>query len=78
MDLTLTRNVYVYPKPCLIGDTLKSVDTPALFVRENVLQYNLDLMSKIMKNKYPNVALRPHMKAHKCPSIAKMQVNYLK
>ena len=74
MDLSLTKSLYTYPKPCSIGDNLNMIETPALFVREQLLKDNLNLMSTTMKSKYPKVALRPHMKAHKCPSIAKMQV----
>ena len=71
---TTCDNGYTYPIPCRVGDDISCVDTPALFVREHTLNENITLMRDIMKRKYTNISLRPHMKAHKCPEIANMQV----
>ena len=61
------------PPPCRVGDNIDDVDTPALVVDMDVLDRNLQAMSKQMQQ-YPNVAVRPHAKAHKCPQLANLQV----
>ncbi len=61
------------PAPCVVGDSVKDIDTPALVVDLDRIEYNLKAMGKLME-KYPGVAVRPHIKAHKCPALAAMQV----
>ena len=61
------------PAPGRVGDSSDDVDTPALVVDMDVLDRNLQAMSKQMQQ-YPNVAVRPHAKAHKCPQLATLQV----
>lgn len=61
------------PKPCKVGDTLAEVDTPALVICLDKLEANIRKMKTIMA-KYPDVAYRPHCKTHKCPDIARLQM----
>jgi D-serine deaminase-like pyridoxal phosphate-dependent protein len=56
----------------LIGQSLRTLDTPALLVDLDVMQAN---MARIAGTCRANgVAWRPHTKAHKTPEIAKMQI----
>ncbi len=48
------------------------LDTPALCVDLDLLEANLDKMAKTMTDN--GIASRPHAKTHKCPTIAKMQM----
>jgi D-serine deaminase-like pyridoxal phosphate-dependent protein len=48
------------------------LDTPALVVDLEVLQRNVDAMAAVARD--AGVRLRPHTKTHKCPEIARMQV----
>jgi len=59
--------------PCHVGDTVTEIETPALVVCLKRLEENLHQMTVAMSN-YPNVTFRPHVKAHKCPVIARMQM----
>lgn len=52
--------------------TLKKIKTPALLLDKNILQQNLIAMQN-KANRF-GVALRPHIKTHKCIEIAKEQV----
>jgi len=61
------------PPPCQVGDNSEDLDTPALVVDMDVVDRNLRALSKQMQQ-YPNVSVRPHVKAHKCPQLAKLQV----
>jgi len=49
-----------------------SLDTPALVIDANVLRRNLASMQKMAEGF--GVRLRPHTKTHKCPDIARLQV----
>jgi D-serine deaminase-like pyridoxal phosphate-dependent protein len=49
------------------------LDTPALVVDLDVLQRNVDAMASVAAS--AGVRLRPHTKTHKCPEIARMQVD---
>ncbi|KAK7108206.1 hypothetical protein V1264_015985 [Littorina saxatilis] len=62
-----------YQKPCTIGDPVDDIDTPALVVCLNKLEENVGKMNTAME-KYPGVAVRPHVKTHKCPEVARMQM----
>ncbi|CAH1796219.1 unnamed protein product [Owenia fusiformis] len=62
-------------RPCSVGDMMKDIDTPALVVDLDSLESNINKMSKIVEENYPNVKIRPHCKTHKCPNIAHMQMN---
>ena len=61
------------PPPCKVGDPISSVDTPALMIDLDRLQNNLDAMKNLMAA-FPGVQVRPHVKAHKSPDLAKLQV----
>ncbi len=48
---------------------LDELPTPALLIDADVLDANLRTMASV----HPGTALRPHVKAHKCTSLARMQ-----
>ncbi len=49
------------------------LDTPALCVDLDLLEANLDRMASTMSTN--GIASRPHAKTHKCPTIARMQMD---
>lgn len=51
--------------------SIHDLPTPALLLNQDILQRNLDAMSQ--KARSLSVALRPHIKTHKCLDIARMQ-----
>ena len=51
-----------------------NLPTPALLIDLPALEFNLALMSRFFIQK--SAKLRPHFKTHKCPIIAKKQVQY--
>ena len=51
---------------------ISDLDTPALMLREDILLENIKDMSSFAKE--VGVKLRPHIKAHKIPAIANMQL----
>jgi D-serine deaminase-like pyridoxal phosphate-dependent protein len=57
------------PKP---GMPVEEIDTPALILDLDDLEYNLRTMSRFFAGK--KVSLRPHSKTHKCPQIARLQL----
>jgi D-serine deaminase-like pyridoxal phosphate-dependent protein len=54
------------------GATLAELDTPALLIDLDALEANLAEMAAVAGR--AGVKLRPHTKTHKCPEIARMQV----
>ncbi|XP_031553115.1 uncharacterized protein LOC116290248 [Actinia tenebrosa] len=59
----------------LIGKKISEVDTPALLIDLDKFERNLAKLPKSME-RFPGVAVRPHGKAHKCPTIAHLQVEH--
>lgn len=57
------------PKP---GMTIDELDTPALLVDLDALEFNIRTMADFFAGK--SVALRPHIKTHKCLQIAQKQI----
>lgn len=55
-----------------IGKSKWELDTPALCVDLDKLERNIKAVHTALKG--TNVGVRPHVKTHKCPAIAKMQV----
>ena len=49
------------------------IATPALILDIGALRNNIRMMSEYLDNR--NVSLRPHVKVHKTPEIAKMQID---
>ncbi|GIW40865.1 MAG: alanine racemase [Candidatus Binatia bacterium] len=49
--------------------TIHDLQTPALLVEVSDLEHNLDTMARAL----PGPRLRPHVKAHKCTALAKLQ-----
>jgi D-threonine aldolase len=58
--------------PARPGDSVASIETPALVVDIDPFERNLELMANVVRGS--GLALRPHAKSHKCPDIAKRQV----
>jgi 3-hydroxy-D-aspartate aldolase len=58
--------------PAAIGAPLAEVDTPALIVDLDALDANIARMAESVKAQ--RVRLRPHAKSHKCPEIARRQI----
>jgi D-serine deaminase-like pyridoxal phosphate-dependent protein len=56
-----------------VTDLLPDLDTPALLVRLDVLERNIEEMAAVARE--AGVRLRPHTKTHKCPEIARMQLH---
>ncbi|MYZ08107.1 metal-activated pyridoxal enzyme [Streptomyces sp. SID2999] len=48
---------------------ISDLRTPALLVEQEALRHNLDTMTAAL----PGARLRPHVKAHKCTSLARLQ-----
>lgn len=55
-----------------IGQPIAAVDTPALIVDADILQRNILNLQKASEE--AGLEVRPHIKAHKTPQIAQMQV----
>jgi D-serine deaminase-like pyridoxal phosphate-dependent protein len=58
--------------PARVGDSADDVDTPVLVVDLDAFERNLDLMANAAHG--AGIALRPHAKSHKCPTIAELQI----
>jgi D-serine deaminase-like pyridoxal phosphate-dependent protein len=66
-----TLDSLYYPS---IGTPKDRLPTPALLINLPALEFNLLLMSSFYL--YKSTKLRPHFKTHKCPFIAKKQMEY--
>lgn len=53
--------------------TLREIDTPALLLDLNVMERNLAKMARFFNN--GTTRLRPHYKNHKCPALARRQMD---
>ena len=58
--------------PARPGESVATIETPALVVDLDPFERNLELMANAVRGS--GVSLRPHAKSHKCPEIAKRQV----
>lgn len=56
-----------------VGCHIRNILTPALVVDLQKLEYNLKRLPESLKG--ISVDIRPHAKAHKCPSLAHLQVS---
>jgi D-serine deaminase-like pyridoxal phosphate-dependent protein len=56
----------------MAGIRKEDIETPALLIDMDLLEYNIKLMADYMKDK--KAKLRPHYKTFKCPTIAHMQI----
>ena len=63
--------------PAKVGDLLSEVDTPSLVVNKAALERNLlrmrDYVASVNTD-HRRVLFRPHTKTHKCPALAKLQI----
>jgi len=51
----------------------EQIETPALLINLDKLEYNIEYMADYLKDK--KAKLRPHYKTYKCPTIAHLQIN---
>lgn len=51
---------------------IRELETPALWVDKPAMERNMDLLAKIISK--TSMKLYPHYKSHKCPAIAKLQL----
>lgn len=59
-------------KACEIGDSIDTIDTPALILDLDAFERNLQKMA----TEVGALRLRPHAKSHKCPDIALAQIRH--
>jgi len=59
--------------PCKVGDPVAEIDTPCLVVDLNALERNLRKLPTTLPPDCRDIRIRPHGKAHKCPSLAHLQ-----
>ncbi|XP_005106537.1 D-threonine aldolase [Aplysia californica] len=59
--------------PCNVGDPVAEIETPTLVLCLDKLETNLGTLKEAMA-RYPGVAFRPHVKAHKCPVLGQLQM----
>lgn len=52
--------------------TIADLDTPALIADLDIVQRNIDRMAELARR--GGKALRPHLKTHKCPDFARLQI----
>ena len=71
MAMEISDMAILAPASELIVAPDTEVDTPALVVSEDILRQNIDEMAAFAAS--VGVALRPHIKTHKTPQIARMQ-----
>jgi D-serine deaminase-like pyridoxal phosphate-dependent protein len=60
-------------RPATAGDAIDAIETPALCVDLAAFERNLDAMATNVAA--AGLRLRPHAKSHKCPAIAKAQID---
>ena len=60
------------PDSLSIPSSLHEIETPAMVVDLEALEYNINTLAAAFEN-VPAV-VRPHVKNHKCPEIAKLQI----
>lgn len=53
------------------GDAWQEIETPALCIDLAALEYNLDHLARWARG--AGIAIRPHVKTHKCQAIARLQ-----
>ena len=56
----------------IIGRPIQDIDTPALLVRREILEANINRLQE--RADAAGLEVRPHIKAHKTPEIAHMQI----
>jgi len=61
------------PAPARIGASLDEIDTPALLIDLDPFERNIAKMASFASAN--GVRLRPHAKTHKCPTIARKQID---
>ncbi|XP_077988536.1 D-threonine aldolase-like [Glandiceps talaboti] len=69
-------NPSVLRHPCKIGDKVDDIDTPALVVDLDKMERNMKKMTTLVDGFKGRFKLRPHAKTHKCPEIAKIQIQH--
>ena len=65
----------IHPPPAKVGDVIHNdVDTPALCIDLDIFEKNCDALADRMLPFAGKVSVRPHVKAHKSPDLAKLQM----
>ena len=59
--------------PATVGAPVEKVETPALLLDMDLFESNCKRMSNLL-SQTPGVAMRPHVKAHKSPDLAALQM----
>ena len=59
-------------QPARIGDSIDSVETPALLLDLDIVEKNIDRLQTITMD--TKAVPRPHAKSHKCPNLARLQI----
>lgn len=69
---------FVNTVPASVGEKLSQVDTPSLILYRKALHRNLqkmkDFVDKHNSESSNKLMYRPHTKTHKCPALAKLQI----
>ena len=60
------------PDPGAVGKRIEDLDTPCLLLDLDRVERNLDTMARFFEGKV--VRVRPHVKTHKVPNLARMQL----
>lgn len=58
--------------PASVGDSIESIETPALVLDLALFERNVEALASAVA--HSGLRLRPHAKSHKCPEIAKTQI----
>ena len=53
---------------------MEQLETPALVVDLDIMEENMRTMDRLLEG--TPIRLRPHYKSHKCPAIAKLQLEH--
>ena len=73
---SFTRGCDIPPVTLPLQDIYDEIDTPCAIIDQDILEYNIKTLVKIVKSSNsPNMNIRSHLKAHKCPEISKLQIN---
>ncbi len=65
--------VMLTPPPAAIGASFEAIDTPALVLDLDAFERNIAAMVQCVRP--TGLALRPHAKSHKCPEVARRQID---
>ena len=74
-SLSFSRGCDIPPLILPCENIYDNIDTPCALIDQDIIEYNIKTLVKIVKSSNtPNMKIRPHLKAHKCPEISKLQI----